>query len=83
VAGDEINTIDGQAAGGLVEVGTASNARGSASHQPRIAFDKAAHIVAVAPVPFAPTLAWEAADLIESGSVPGFGDGFGIGQRFI
>ena len=58
----------------LVEVGAAAQAAGQQPGHPGITAPEAAHLVAIAAVPFRPALPRETADLINPGGVPRLGD---------
>ena len=67
----------------LVEIRASCNARGDLAYHPWITPDKAADIIAVAPVPFGPTITREAADLIEASSIPRLTYDFCLGEHVI
>ena len=83
MTGDEIDAIDRHAPLILVEIRAARDPRGYSADQPRVAFDKAADIVAEAPVPFCPAFPGKVPDLVKATGIPGLSDNFRIGKNFI
>src|SRR5436305_3235643 len=83
VTGDEIDAVDRHAPLILVEIRAARDPRGNGADQPRVTFDKAAHIVAEAPVPFRPAFPGKVADLVKATGIPRLSDNFCIGKNFI
>jgi hypothetical protein len=63
-----------------VEVRTAEAAVGEGQHGAVVRLDEPSDVVAESAVPLLPRVAGEAADLVEPGRVPGFGDELGPGQ---
>ena len=83
VTRDEIDSVNRYMPCRLVEIRASCNARGDLAYHPWITPDKAADIIAVAPVPFGPTITREAADLIEASGIPRLSNQFGISEHLI
>ena len=74
----------GKRPGGFVQVGAAAQPRRQRAGHARLAAPEAAHVVAVAAVPFRPAPAErETADLIQARRVPRLGDQLGVGQHAV
>src|SRR5262249_21746415 len=71
VAGDEVDALLGLALLVAVNLRAADDAVGDAAQRARLAAEEVTDVVAEAAVPLLPGVADEAADLIESGRVPG------------
>src|SRR5262245_59860558 len=80
---DEINAAVRRSACMLVQIARARQPRDECSEQALVAAPKAPNVVAIAPVPFGPPQIAKAADLIGASRVPGFGDDFRVGQKWI
>ena len=87
VGSDEIDAVDRQFPAGLEDIGAAGNDISDLPHDRSsldvtlVALDEAPEGIAETTVPFAPTIAGEVADFVESGGIPGLGDDFRIGQH--
>src|SRR4029079_8677128 len=79
----EVDAVLGFAFLVAVDVGAADEPAGEARDRARVPLEKAADVVAEAAVPLLPGIADEAADLIETGRVPGFGDQLRSGEQRI
>src|SRR5579859_2604579 len=83
MTGDKIDAIDRQTPGFLVEICISRYAGGHCAHHSGIAPDEAADDVAIASVPFRPSIDGEVTHLIEAGRIPGLHNEFGISKSFI
>ena len=79
VASDEIDTLLGFALFVPVNLGTAEESVGQPAHEALFSPKETAHIIAEAAVPFLPTVADKAADLVKAGGIPSFRNQFGSG----
>ena len=81
MGGDEVNAAHGIP----VELGegvkAAANDIAQITDHAGVALDEAAHRVPEATVPHRPAVADERTDLVETGSIPGFGNDLGTGQN--
>jgi hypothetical protein len=79
MAGDEIDTVYWLTLCLLVEVRAPCNACSGGTYHPRVASDKAADHITVAPVPFRPAIYRKVANLIETSRILRLNKEFGIG----
>src|SRR5262249_12567626 len=81
MTGHEVDTLLGLASLVSVNLRTAEQPVGERPDRAGVAAEESANVIAETSVPFFPTVAHEAADLIEPGRIPGFGDQLGPRQR--
>src|SRR5262249_52736435 len=80
VTGHEVHALFSLTLFVAVDLRAAKQAVGKTAHRSLLSAEEAPHIIAEASIPFFPTIANEAADLVQTRGIPGFGNQLGSGK---
>ena len=83
MAGDEVDALPCWSIAMYIQIETARDSLFKSPNSILIPFDKATDFITESPVPFLPLVLAEAADLVQTGRVPGLGNQFGACQHWI